>query len=72
VKILLFANTDWYLYNFRLELAQALRERASQSQEYYPMEELKLDLDADMLATLLGIREVSTHYSTDQPSLSDD
>jgi len=24
VKILLFANTDWYLYNFRLELAQAL------------------------------------------------
>jgi glycosyltransferase involved in cell wall biosynthesis len=27
VKILLFANTDWYLYNFRLGLAQALRER---------------------------------------------
>jgi glycosyltransferase involved in cell wall biosynthesis len=27
VKILLFANTDWYLYNFRLALAQALRER---------------------------------------------
>jgi glycosyltransferase involved in cell wall biosynthesis len=25
VKILLFANTDWYLYNFRLELAQTLR-----------------------------------------------
>jgi glycosyltransferase involved in cell wall biosynthesis len=27
VKVLLFANTDWYLYNFRLPLAQALREK---------------------------------------------
>ncbi len=27
MKILLFANTDWYLYNFRLPLAQALREK---------------------------------------------
>ncbi len=25
MKIVLFANTDWYLYNFRLPLAQALR-----------------------------------------------
>jgi glycosyltransferase involved in cell wall biosynthesis len=25
-KVLLFANTDWYLYNFRLSLATALRE----------------------------------------------
>ena len=25
MKILLFANTDWYLFNFRLSLAQALR-----------------------------------------------
>ena len=25
MKILLFANTDWYLYNYRLELAQTLR-----------------------------------------------
>ena len=24
-KILLFANTDWYLYNFRLSLAKDLR-----------------------------------------------
>ena len=30
MKILLFANTDWYLYNFRLELAQALRERGDE------------------------------------------
>jgi glycosyltransferase involved in cell wall biosynthesis len=27
MKILLFANTDWYLYNFRLSLAKALREQ---------------------------------------------
>jgi len=27
MKIILFANTDWYLYNFRLPLAQALREK---------------------------------------------
>jgi glycosyltransferase involved in cell wall biosynthesis len=30
VKILLFANTDWYLYNFRLGLAQALLERGDE------------------------------------------
>jgi glycosyltransferase involved in cell wall biosynthesis len=27
VKILFFANTDWYLYNFRLALARHLRDR---------------------------------------------
>jgi glycosyltransferase involved in cell wall biosynthesis len=30
VKTLLFANTDWYLYNFRLALAQALRARGDE------------------------------------------
>jgi glycosyltransferase involved in cell wall biosynthesis len=30
VKILLFANTDWYLYNFRLALVQTLRERGDE------------------------------------------
>ena len=25
MKIVLFANTEWYLYNFRLPLAEALR-----------------------------------------------
>ena len=28
--IILSANTDWYLYNFRLALAQAIRERGAQ------------------------------------------
>jgi len=27
LKVLLFANTDWYLYNFRLPLAEALRSQ---------------------------------------------
>jgi glycosyltransferase involved in cell wall biosynthesis len=27
MKILLFANTDWYLFNFRLSLAKALRDQ---------------------------------------------
>ena len=26
MKIILFANTDWYLYNFRLPLAKRLRD----------------------------------------------
>jgi glycosyltransferase involved in cell wall biosynthesis len=30
MKILLFANTDWYLYNFRLALAQELRARGEE------------------------------------------
>jgi glycosyltransferase involved in cell wall biosynthesis len=30
VKILLFANTDWYLYNFRLALVKVLRERGDE------------------------------------------
>ena len=30
MKILLFANTDWYLYNFRLALAQTLRGRGDE------------------------------------------
>ena len=30
MKILMFANTDWYLYNFRLALALALRDRGDE------------------------------------------
>ncbi len=30
MKIILFANTDWYLYNFRLPLAQALKARGDE------------------------------------------
>lgn len=30
MKIILFANTDWYLYNYRLPLARALRTRGDE------------------------------------------
>ena len=30
MRIILFANTDWYLYNFRLPLAERLRERGDE------------------------------------------
>jgi len=30
MKVILFANTDWYLYNFRRDLAMALRERGDE------------------------------------------
>jgi glycosyltransferase involved in cell wall biosynthesis len=30
VKVILFANTDWFLYNFRLRLAIALRQRGAE------------------------------------------
>jgi len=30
MKVLFFANTDWYLYNFRLGLARFLRERGAE------------------------------------------
>jgi hypothetical protein len=35
MKLLLFANTDWYLFNFRRSLASKLRE-AGQSTESAP------------------------------------
>jgi hypothetical protein len=30
MKVLLFANTDWYLYNFRRDLALAVRKRGDE------------------------------------------
>lgn len=30
MKVLLFANTDWFLYNFRMNLARSLRQRGLQ------------------------------------------
>ncbi len=30
MKIALFANTDWYLYNFRLGLARALHDAGNE------------------------------------------
>ncbi|MCI5123988.1 MAG: hypothetical protein D3925_05815 [Candidatus Electrothrix sp. AR5] len=30
MKLIFFANTDWYLYNFRLNLARSLREQGAE------------------------------------------
>ena len=30
MKVILFANTDWYLFNFRLNLAQALQSKSAE------------------------------------------
>ena len=44
-------------------LWQALRERASQSQAYGANESMQLDIDPDLLAELLGIREAEAAYT---------
>jgi len=46
-------------------LWQALRERAQTSQAYQVQEPPGLDIDADLLSELLGIREFEQNYSTD-------
>ena len=43
-KVLLFANTDWYLYNFRLPLANALRNRGCEVVLVSPPGEYSLKL----------------------------
>ena len=43
-KVLLFANTDWYLYNFRLPLASALRNRGCEVVLVSPPGEYSLKL----------------------------
>ncbi|MBN1145867.1 MAG: hypothetical protein JXA78_01325 [Anaerolineales bacterium] len=43
-------------------LWQALHERATQAQAYGAAESLQLDIDPDLLAVLLGIREAEAAY----------
>lgn len=47
MKILLFANTDWYLYNFRLPLARALRQAGAEVVLLSPPGEYSARLEAD-------------------------
>lgn len=47
----------------RKSLWQALRERASTGQQYRTEDEAELDLDAQTLAYLLGIKELDEPYS---------
>lgn len=55
--------------NDRQVLWQALRERASQSQEYHrqAFEDFDLSSSDDLLSSLLGIKELKANYRTETP-----
>lgn len=84
MKIVLFANTDWFLFNFKLSLARALRERGdevillSPPGEYGPrLRELGFRWEAlpvsrsgvNPLAELAVIRRIGALYRVWKPDL---
>lgn len=84
MKIVLFANTDWFLYNFKLSLAQALRARGdevillSPPGEFGPrLRELGFRWEAlpvsrsgiNPLAEVLTIRRIARLYRELKPDL---
>lgn len=84
MKIVLFANTDWFLYNFKLSLAQALRARGdevillSPPGEFGPrLRELGFRWEAlpvsrsgiNPLAEVLTIRRIAHLYRELKPDL---
>lgn len=84
MKVIFFANTDWYLYNFRLALAKFLRERdfevvmLSPKGPYGALLEaegfrwLGLDMDRRSLnpAKELGlVRRISAIYASEKPDI---
>jgi len=58
MKVLLFANTSWYLYNFRLSLAQALRDQGHEVVLVAPRDEYSQRLIQQ------GFRWVQFDFST--------
>jgi glycosyltransferase involved in cell wall biosynthesis len=84
MKILLFANTDWYLYNFRCHLAQALREQGNDVTLLSPAGEYAVRLQAlgfrwidfplsrrgmDPLAELQSLVRLVRLYRRERPDL---
>ena len=84
MKILLFANTDWYLYNFRLSLAKRLRDEGhdvvlvSPPGEYGPrLRELGFrwipvdfsTASTNPLAELALLSRIRKLYQTEKPDL---
>jgi len=84
VKIIFFANTDWYLYNFRLAWARFLRDQGlevvmlSPPGRYGPMLEtagfkwIPLEMDRRSLnpgRELALIRRISTIYAREKPDI---
>lgn len=84
MKVIFFANTDWYLYNFRLELARFLRDHGfevvmlSPHGSYGPMLEaagfrwVALEMDRRSLnpaRELALIRRISAVYAAEKPDI---
>src|SRR5919112_226942 len=84
VKVIFFANTDWYLYNFRLALAKYLRDKhlevvmLSPAGPYGPLLEcegfrwIALDINRRSLNPVreLGlIRRISAIYAAEKPDI---
>jgi glycosyltransferase involved in cell wall biosynthesis len=84
VKVIFFANTDWYLYNFRLALAKFLRDRGfevvmlSPVGSYGPLLQaagfrwIGLDMDRRSLnpaRELALIRRISAVYAAEKPDI---
>ena len=84
MKVLLFANTDWYLYNFRLPLAKALRARGYEVVMISPLGEYSTRLTAEgfrcidfpfsrnglnPLAELVTLWRLTQLYQTEKPLL---
>src|SRR5687768_9681174 len=84
VKVIFFANTDWYLYNFRLPLAKFLRERGfevvmlSPTGSYGPLLQAEgfrwvgLDMNRRSLnpaREFALIRRISTVYAAEKPDI---
>jgi glycosyltransferase involved in cell wall biosynthesis len=84
MKIILLANTDWYLYNFRLPLAQALRGQGnsvllvSPAGDYaeklialgFQWHEFKLDRSGiNPFAEALSLLHLWKYYRREQPDL---
>ncbi|OGO15693.1 MAG: hypothetical protein A2Z14_06575 [Chloroflexi bacterium RBG_16_48_8] len=82
--IILSANTDWYLYNFRLALAQAIRENGAQiflaspsgpyveklKQEGFPWRRLRISRRGwNPLMELLTIYDFISLYRREKPDL---
>src|SRR5688500_3029276 len=84
VKVIFFANTDWYLYNFRLPLAKFLRERGfevvmlSPTGSYGPLLQAEgfrwvgIDMNRRSLnpaRELALIRRISAVYAAEKPDI---
>jgi glycosyltransferase involved in cell wall biosynthesis len=84
VKVIFFANTDWYLYNFRLGLAKFLRERGFEVVMLSPVGAygamlaaegfrwVAVDMDRRSLnpaRELALIRRISAVYAAEKPDI---